>query len=154
MEAQVTFEAATVNDLGELVAIRIEAMRESLERVGRFDAHRARERFAASFAPECTWYLVQGAKRVGFVVVRTVPAASDTPAHMLLDHLYIRPAFQRRGTGAAVVAQLLRQAVQNRLPVRVGALRGSASNTFYLRQGFLLIAQGEFDNYYEWRGFA
>jgi len=34
-----------------LVAIRIAAMRESLERIGRFDRQRARERFLAGFDP-------------------------------------------------------------------------------------------------------
>lgn len=39
-------------DFDGMVAIRIEALRESLERLGRFDPVRARERLAAGFAPE------------------------------------------------------------------------------------------------------
>ena len=41
----VVFVAAEPSDFESLVALRIEAMRESLERIGRFDPVRARERF-------------------------------------------------------------------------------------------------------------
>jgi hypothetical protein len=34
------------------------------------------------------------------------------------------------------------------LPIRVGALRESDSNRFYTRHGFVLVEQGEFDNFY------
>src|SRR5437660_5430228 len=45
---------ATADDFEALVALRIAAMRESLERIGRFDPARARERFAAGFDPART----------------------------------------------------------------------------------------------------
>ena len=47
--AAVAFEAAVGDDAEALVAIRIAAMRESLERLGRFDPQRARDRFLAGF---------------------------------------------------------------------------------------------------------
>lgn len=34
------------------------------------------------------------------------------------------------------------------LPIRVGALKDSASNRFYQRHGFQLAEQAEWDNYY------
>ena len=52
------------------------------------------------------------------------------------------------GIGAAVLARVVAEADAQGLPVRVGALRGSDSNRFYLRHGFRLVEQGEFDNYY------
>ena len=58
------------SDLDNLVAIRIEAMRESLERVGRFDPVRARERFLSGFEARCTRYIEVSGERVGFVVVK------------------------------------------------------------------------------------
>jgi GNAT superfamily N-acetyltransferase len=129
-------------DLEGLVALRIEAMRESLERVGRFDPVRARERFAASFSPQHTHHVVAANARVGFVVVK--PQAD----HLLLDHLYIQPGTQSQGLGAAVLARVFLQADQAALPLRVGALRESASNRFYLRHGFVLVEEADFDNYY------
>ncbi|MEK1834555.1 MAG: GNAT family N-acetyltransferase, partial [Pseudomonas sp.] len=61
---------AQQSDLDNLVAIRIEAMRESLERVGRFDPVRARERFLGGFEAHNTHYIEVSGERVGFVVVK------------------------------------------------------------------------------------
>jgi GNAT superfamily N-acetyltransferase len=124
------------------VAIRIAAMRESLERLGRFDPQRARDRFLAAFEPALTRHVLAGGERVGFVVVR--PQEDG----LLLDHLYLLPTAQGRGVGAAVLADVLARADASRLPVRVGALRGSDSNRFYQRHGFELVKQGEWDNLY------
>lgn len=136
------FEPTSPDDAEELVALRIAAMRESLERLGRFDPVRARERFLSTFSPEHTRHLVVESRRVGFVVLR--PA----PDHLLLDHLYIHPSHQGKGIGATVLAALFAQADAQDKPMRVGALRESDSNRFYLRHGFELVEQGEWDNYY------
>ena len=141
-ETPVTLAPVAQDDLDALVAIRIEAMRDSLERIGRFDPVRARERFASGFSPAHTRHVVVGGERVGFIVVK--PGADA----LLLDHLYVRPGSQARGIGAAVLALVFAEADARSLPLRVGALRGSASNRFYRRHGFLLVEQGEFDTYY------
>jgi GNAT superfamily N-acetyltransferase len=138
----VTFSAAETNDFEALVALRIEAMRESLERVGRFDPARARERFRSGFSPAHTRHIELGGKRVGFVVVK--PQATE----LLLDHLYVHPNYKGKGIGGAVLAQVCSEADQSALTVRVGALRESESNRFYSERGFQLVEQSEFDNYY------
>lgn len=63
---------------------------------------------------------------------------------MLLDHLYIHPNNQGNGSGAVVLARIIEEANALGLPVRVGALRGSDSNRFYVRHGFKLIEEGDF----------
>ena len=67
---------------------------------------------------------------------------------MLLDHLYIDPRHQGRGVGAAVLAKVFSEADRHDLDVRVGALKESASNRFYMRHGFEPVAQDEWDIYY------
>jgi GNAT superfamily N-acetyltransferase len=124
------------------VALRIEALRESLERIGRFDPARARERVRSGFSPAHTQHVVAGGARVGFVVTRA------QGGYLLLDHLYIRPGQQGRGIGAAVLPAVFAQADSLGLPVKVGALRGSDANRFYVRYGFEPLEQGEFDNHY------
>ena len=124
------------------MAIRIAAMRESLERIGRFDAQRARDRLLAGFDPALTRHVLADGERVGFVVVRPCDDG------LLLDHLYLLPRAQGRGTGAAVLAEVLARADASRLPVRVAALRGSDANRFYARHGFELVEEGEWDNHY------
>ena len=139
----VSFEPAIAADAEALVAMRIGAMRESLERVGRFDPQRARDRFLARFDPAYTRHVVVEGARVGFVAVR--PQGGEC----LLDHLYIAPSAQGRGVGAAVMADVLADADARGLRVRVGALRESVANRFYGRHGFVLVERGEWDNHYE-----
>lgn len=142
VDVPVTLSSAVADDFEALVAIRIAAMRESLARIGRFDPVRARERFLAGFAPEYTRHIVAQGQRVGFVV--TKPTADV----LHLDHLYILPAWQGQGIGASVLQLIILEAEALGLPIRVGALRESASNRFYVRHGFELVEQAEFDNYY------
>ena len=141
-DAPITLFGALAEDFEALVAIRIEAMRESLERIGRFDPVRARERFLAGFEPEHTRHIVAHGQHVGFVVTKPTAGA------LHLDHLYILPTWQGQGFGSSVLQQVFSEADAMGLPIRVGALRESASNRFYLRHGFELVEQAEFDNYY------
>lgn len=137
-----TFASTSRDDLEALVQIRIDAMRESLERIGRFDPTRARERFLASFdASYCRFILVDGIT-AGFVLIR------PEPDYLLLDHLYIIPRYQGKGVGAAVLDAVLADADAQLLPVRLGALRDSDSNRFYQRHGFVKTGESEWDIYY------
>ena len=49
--AVLSFAPVVWGDFEAMLAIRVEALRESLERLGRFDPTRARERLAAGFKP-------------------------------------------------------------------------------------------------------
>jgi ribosomal protein S18 acetylase RimI-like enzyme len=142
MNGSITFAAVTAADFEELLALRIAAMRESLERVGRFDPERARERLRQSFFPEHTAFIVLDGQRIGFSTFR--PAADG----FHLDHLYVHPHRQSRGVGSYVLRHLLAQADARQLPVSLGALRDSLSNRFYQRHGFVLTREDEWDNYY------
>lgn len=133
---------AQQSDSDSLVNIRIEAMRESLERVGRFDPIRARERFLSGFEPRHTRHIEVSGKRVGFVVVK------HHNNELLLDHLYVKPEAQGSGIGSAVLDHIFKEADAAALPIRVGALKESASNRFYIRHGFQFVESREFDNYY------
>jgi ribosomal protein S18 acetylase RimI-like enzyme len=139
----VSYEPATLADLDALVALRIEAMRESLERIGRFDPARARERFASGFEPASTRHILLDGQRVGFVVVK------QQADGLLLDHLYLRPEAQGQGVGSHVLIEVLADADARGLPLRVGALRDSAANAFYARHGFQKVGESEWDIYYQ-----
>jgi len=138
----ISFAPVLAADAGQLADLRVEAMRESLERVGRFDAARARARLLDGFAPEHTRWIVADGERVGFFVLRPQDDG------LLLDHLYIRPACQGRGAGAAALQAIFAQADARGCELRVGALRESDANRFYLRHGFRIVRQEAFDNYY------
>ena len=142
MSAAITYEPAMAHDLDALVELRIEAMRESLERIGRFDPARARERFASGFAPESTRHILLDGQRVGFVVVK------NHPDGLLLDHLYLRASAQGQGVGGRVLLDVVADAATRGQAVLVGALRESAANRFYIRHGFQRVGEAEWDVYY------
>lgn len=139
---RVAFLPVGPDDFEELLALRIEAMRESLERLGRFSPERARERLQKSFYPEHSEHVLLDGERVGFHTFR--PA--DHAFH--LEHLYLRPRCQSMGIGSFVLKRLLAKADEAQAVVYVGALRESASNRFYQRHGFLQTGQGEWDVHY------
>lgn len=129
-------------DFEALLALRMAAMRESLEKVGRFDPQRARERLSRGYLPAYTRHILKDGQLVGFVVV--VPREND----WLLDHLYIHPSGQGLGIGSWVLTRVLAEADAQHKAVSVTALKHSDANRFYLRHGFVLQAEGEWDLYY------
>jgi ribosomal protein S18 acetylase RimI-like enzyme len=141
-KSPVTLCPASISDLEDLVAIRIAAMRESLERVGRFDPERARARFIDGFDAESTRLLKVDRDLVGFVVIK------DHQCELLLDHLYVVPSAQGSGLGSEVLTLIFREADERGRSIKVGALKESASNRFYMRHGFEFVESGDFDNYY------
>ena len=134
-------EPVAASDFDAMVALRIRAMRPSLEALGRFDPERARQRLADGFAPAFMRHIVVGSQRVGFTTLRPVEQG-----HALeLDHLYIEPAHQGRGIGAWAVDRAKAQADLLQLPLIVNALPRSDANRFYRRHGFVEVGQAEWD---------
>lgn len=131
------------SDGSALAEIRATAMKPSLIALGRFDENRVRTRFLETFEPNDTWKIIDNEELLGFFVVRI---RSD---HHYLDHLYIKPEHQNRKLGKSVVEKIVLDASLQKLPVRVGALRGSRSNNFYVKNGFQKTHEDEFDIYYE-----
>ncbi len=152
---EMTFARVEHANFEELADLRVAAMRESLERVGRFDETRARERLRKTFSPEHTHGILVAGAMVGFYALRPADGA------FALDHLYVLPEFQGRGIGAIAMERILSEADQVGLAVQVGALKGSKSNLFYQRHGFQKTGEGDWDIYYsrrplgrgsEWQG--
>jgi GNAT superfamily N-acetyltransferase len=143
-----TLAPVAISDFDAMLAIRIEALRESLERLGRFDPARARERLAAGFAPEHMHHIERDGERVGFMTLR--PDSGLVPPTLHLDHLYIRPAGQGQGIGAWALAWAKAQAAHQHCDITLSALKQSAANRFYLRNGFVQVAESEFDLDYRW----
>lgn len=144
--APLALAPASDEDFEALLSLRLAAMRESLQRLGRFDPQRARERLSRAFEPSHTRLILQAGERVGFVVLLPVPGG--LPDHLVLDHLYIAPQAQGQGIGSWVMAQVLDEADRLLLPVRVTALKLSDANRFYQRHGFELQHTSEWDLHY------
>ncbi len=137
-------KAATAADADRLAALRVEAMRPSLEAVGRFDPDRARHRFLSTFSPAETRIIQIEGRLAGFFVLRR------RDDHLYLDHLYVAPSFQGRGIGRDVVDGLKRDADAAGLPLRLTALNGSPANGFYCACGFSPVSSDALDTVYQW----
>ncbi len=127
-------------DFEPMLALRIEALRESLERLGRFNPDIARARLKSQFRPEWMQHLVVDGERVGYFTVE------PRPGELRLHHLYLGTGCQGQGVGTWVLDRLKMQGQS----ITLAALRGSRANDFYRRHGFRVVKQQEFDIEYRW----
>lgn len=145
--SRLSLQPVDSSDFEAMLALRIDAMRPSLERVGRFDAARSRERLSAGFVvPYMHHIVLDGDQRIGFVTLK--PEDSDA---LRLDHLYLRSGFQGLGIGEWVLEWAKSQARAQRLDIKLTALMKSDANRFYLRHGFVLEGEEGVDLHYRWR---
>lgn len=144
-DASFVIMPARASDADRLAALRVEAMRPSLEAIRRFDPDRARNRFLRSFEPADTRLVVCAGELVGFYVLRR---CED---HLYLDHLYLCADWQGKGIGRRIVAGIQEEAEALLLPLRLMALRGSPANGFYRSCGFEVTRTDTLDIYYQWR---
>ena len=122
---------ATATDIEPIAELRAVVMRPDLERLGRYDEHRVRQRFRDGFDAAHTWVIEVNAEFAGCVALRP---AED--AHWL-EHFYLAPRFQGTGIGSGVLSDLLerRDGTGVRV-VRLNVLQGSPARRLYERHGF------------------
>ncbi|MER5930984.1 GNAT family N-acetyltransferase [Streptomyces sp. NPDC002054] len=127
-------------DVEAIAELRATVMRPDLERLGRFDEHRVRQRLRDSFSPQHTSVIVMAdGTFAGCVTVR--PAEDGR----WLEHFYLAPALQSRGLGSAVLRTLLKQIDADGVLVRLNVLQGSAAQRLYERHGFTVEVQDPID---------
>ena len=130
---------------GNLLAeVRALAMKPSLLKLGRYDESRVRNRFLDNFVPESTFKIMESNDLLGFYVVLI------REDHHYLDHLYIKPEHQNKNLGKTVLNRVIKNAQKDNLPLSLGALKGSRSNDFYIKNDFIKTHEDEFDIYYEY----
>jgi GNAT superfamily N-acetyltransferase len=130
---------AEAEDVEVIAELRATVMRPDLERLGRFDEHRVRQRFRDSFVPQHMSVIVADGTFAGSVALRPAEDAR------WLEHFFIDPDFQGRGLGTAVLRTLLEQTDADGVPVRLNVLRGSAAQRLYERVGFTVESQDPVD---------
>ncbi|MEV0718321.1 GNAT family N-acetyltransferase [Asanoa sp. NPDC050611] len=129
--------AATPADVHAVAELRAVVMRADLERLGRFDEQRVRQRLRDEFEPHHTKIVLADGEFAGCVAMRP-----DSDGWWL-EHFYLDPGIQGRGIGSAVLATVLDQA--DPAPVRLNVLQGSAAQRLYERHGFVVEAQDPID---------
>ncbi|MFI5428442.1 GNAT family N-acetyltransferase [Aeromicrobium sp. UC242_57] len=115
-------------------------MRADLERLGRFDPVRVRQRFLTGYSPGATSIIEVDGDAVGCIAVR------EEPDSIWIEHFYLAPRVQNRGLGRQVLEDVL-VGLDATLPVRINVLVGSPARRLYERHGFVLDSQDEVDVY-------
>jgi GNAT superfamily N-acetyltransferase len=128
--------AAVAEDVERVAELRAVVMRPDLERLGRYDAHRVRQRLRDSFSPQYTSIIELDGELAGCVTLRPVEGG------LLLEHFYLAPSYQGRGLGTAVLRRLL---AQNEVAVRLNVLQGSDARRLYERHGFVVESEDPID---------
>jgi GNAT superfamily N-acetyltransferase len=131
----VELRPATLADLEPIAELRAVVLRADLERLGRYDPHRVRQRLREGFRAEHTSVIVVDGAFAGCVALR--PAEDG---HWL-EHFYLDPALQGRGIGGTVLRRLL----AGPGTVRLNVLRGSRARRLYERFGFVAERADEVD---------
>ncbi len=130
-------------DFEPLLAIRIDVMREHLERVFRYEPERARRFFRAAFDEPGMRLILVGDERAGCVGFRR-------HAHEIkIDSFYLDRRLHNSGLGTRILKVLLAEADAAGLPVRLEVLTGGKAGRFYERHGFVKLREDEIERSYE-----
>jgi GNAT superfamily N-acetyltransferase len=130
-------------DFEPLLALRIDVMREHLERVFRYKPSRARRIFRQHFDEPGMRLILAADAIIGCVGFRI----GET--EIKLDSFYLERRHHDTGLGTAVLKVLLAEADALSLPVRLEVLTGSGADRLYLRHGFVKISEDAIEGHYE-----
>lgn len=132
-----SLRAAADSD-GWIAELRACVLRPDLERLGRFDPDRVRQRFLSAFDPAVTRVVLIGGQEVGSIAVR------PDEGSLWIEHFYLRADCQGRGIGSLVLRWEL-DAGQGDRPFRLNVLQGSRAQAQYERHGFVVESQDAVD---------
>jgi GNAT superfamily N-acetyltransferase len=131
--------SAVAADIEVIAELRATVMRADLERLGRYDEHRVRQRLRDSFSPQYTSIIMIDRDLAGCVTIR--PAEG----RQWLEHFYVAPHCQGLGIGSAVLRTVLERADAQGMTVGLNVLQGSAAHRLYERHGFVVESQDTID---------
>ena len=133
-----TLRTAVPADATWMAELRAVVMRPDLERLGRWDPVRVRQRFLDAFRPTQSYVIQVKDEAVGLITVR---AEADD---QWIEHFYIAPEYQGRGIGHAVLHHVMGLHADVR-PFRIDVLQGSAARRLYERCGFVYESEDPID---------
>jgi ribosomal protein S18 acetylase RimI-like enzyme len=134
----VTLRPATLADVDTLFAIRRAAMKLYVEQTwGPWDEQWQASYFRDHFRPEQSWVIQHDNKDVG---LWQVEHREDC---VFLTNIEILPEYQRRGIGTHLIRNLLDEASDKNLPLRLQVLKVNPAKQLYERLGLHLTGQTE-----------
>lgn len=132
-----TLRPSVPGDIDWLVELRAVVLRADLERLGRYDDVRVRERMRKAFVPEWSRIVISEGAEVGSITARP-----DGNVRWI-EHFYLSPDAQGRGIGSSVLQSVLNEPHHG--VTRLNVLQGSAARRLYERVGFVADYEDEVD---------
>lgn len=129
---------AHINDAAWMLELRNTVLRPHLEKLGRWNPERARERFLGGYRPENTRVILVDGSAVGLIAVRVEADA------VWIENFYLDAAIQGQGIGGEILRSVLAQP-HGGLPFRLNVLQQSAAARLYERHGFSVESFDEVD---------
>ncbi|WP_405062248.1 GNAT family N-acetyltransferase [Kribbella sp. NBC_01505] len=129
---------ATPADVEPIAELRAVVLRPDLERLGRYDERRVRQRFRDSFDPAHAWIIEDSDRFAGSIALRPADGV------VWLEHFFLDPQLQGRGLGSAVLQHVLDS---HPGVVRLNVLQGSPARRLYERHGFTVDSEDPVDVY-------
>jgi GNAT superfamily N-acetyltransferase len=133
-----SLRAAAARDAQWIAELRAAVLRPDLERLGRFDPVRVRQRFLTAFEPASTQVVLVDGAEAGSIALRADEGS------LWIEHFYLRPELQGRGVGTAVLKSRLAAGAGGR-PFRLNVLQGSRARALYERHGFVVEREDAVD---------
>ncbi len=133
----VSLRAATPHDVEFLWSLHRDTMRAYVESIWGWVESEQRERFLKHFEPPHRCIVELEGKPIGLWHVEW---HTD---HVFLASVEILPAHQSHGVGSGLIRDLLEQARERRLPVRLRVLLGNPAEHLYKRLGFFESGRSE-----------
>jgi GNAT superfamily N-acetyltransferase len=133
-----SLRAAVDRDAQWIAELRAVVLRPDLERLGRFDPVRVRQRFLSTFDAVVTQVVLVGGQEAGSIAVR------PDEGSLWIEHFYLRADCQGMGIGSLVLRRQLGASQADR-PFRLNVLRGSRAQALYERHGFVVESQDAVD---------
>jgi GNAT superfamily N-acetyltransferase len=138
LSSEWSLRTASARDAQWIAELRAVVLRPDLERLGRFDPVRVRQRFHTAFEPASTQVVVVDDEEAGSIAVR------EDESSLWIEHFYLRPGLQGRGVGSAVLRSQLASGTGGR-PFRLNVLQGSRAQALYERHGFVVEREDAVD---------
>ena len=129
---------STSDDAEWLAELRATVMRPDLERLGRFEPMRVRERLLSAFDPRHSFVIDVNDEPAGMIAVRPEVDA------LWIEHFYLHPRHQSRGFGGAILRRVMADHRDGR-PFRLNVLQGSPARRLYERHGFTVESEDSID---------
>lgn len=132
-----TLHPATDSDYDFLFALHTATMRPTVAQIWGWDEARQAALFRERFSPAVRQIIVFEGRDVGVLEVE------ERPGEVFLANIEIAPEQQGRGLGAAIIADLLRDAAARGLPVTLQVNRVNPARRLYERLGFVETGRTE-----------